>query len=227
MDRNETSADEGAEDRRDQTRPCHEADEIATLGQVWPATAPDLLPWEQVLAFLECRQGLLDGVVFSGGEPCQQPSLPAAMAEVKAMGFRIGLHTAGIYPRRLGALIPLLDWVGLDIKALPEDYPALTGIPGSGEPAWESLERLLAAGVPLEVRTTLAPDWRLARSLEALMHRLAELGVRRFALQACRAPVPHSPPRAGTFFLRPPPPENYVIRCETLGETLFRDFVLR
>lgn len=190
---------------------------------LWPGTATALMPWDQVLTFLERRQGLLDAVVFSGGEPTHQRALPAALAEVRALGFRIGLHTAGIYPRRLAALFPLLDWVGLDIKALPEDYPALTGIPGSGERAWESLRLLLAAGVPLEVRATLAPDWRLARSLETLMRRLAGQGVRRFALQTCRGSDHSVPPRTLGPFPSPPPSENYLI----LGETLFQDFVLR
>ncbi len=80
------------------------------------ATAPAAVPWPQVLAFLQSRRGLLDGVVFSGGEPTLQAALPAALAEVRAMGFATGLHTGGMYPERLAAVLPLLDWVGLDVK---------------------------------------------------------------------------------------------------------------
>ena len=57
--------------------------------------------WPQVTAFLERRKGLLDAVVFSGGEPTLQAGLGAAMREVKALGYLVGLHTAGIVPRRL------------------------------------------------------------------------------------------------------------------------------
>ena len=126
-----------------------------------PPDGAHAIPWSQVEAFLERRQGLLDAVVFSGGEPTLQNALPAALTQVKAMGFKIGVHTAGIYPERLETLKPLLDWVGLDIKALPEDYPALTGATASGERAWQSLRLLLAAEVPLEVRTTVPPDLSL------------------------------------------------------------------
>ena len=174
-------------------------------------------------AFLERRQGLLDAVVFSGGEPTLQNALPAALSAGQGMGFKIGLHTAGIYPERLGVLGPLLDWVGLDIKALPEDYPAVTGAAGAGERAWRSLRLLVATGVPLEVRTTLPPDWRLARGMETLMRRLADAGVQDYALQTQRDTHPrHEDPRK-TGFPAPPPPETYA----KLGEALFRRFVLR
>jgi len=100
------------------------------------------------------------------------------------MGFRVGLHTAGCYPRRLARLLPLLDWVGLDIKDLPEHYPTLTGVPGSGERAWESLELLRGSGLPFEVRTTVGPhlpEERLTRitatmkSMQVPLHRLQPL----------------------------------------------------
>ncbi|MDD5304810.1 MAG: anaerobic ribonucleoside-triphosphate reductase activating protein, partial [Elusimicrobia bacterium] len=80
-----------------------------------PADSPPEREWESALAFLRGRVGLLDAVVFSGGEPTLQDGLEDAMREVKAMGFKIGLHTGGAYPERLVALLPLIDWVGLDI----------------------------------------------------------------------------------------------------------------
>ncbi len=150
-----------------------------------PPRAPDLIAWSEVRGFLHRRQGLLDAVVFSGGEPTLQPALAAAMAEVRGLGFKVGLHTAGIYPGRLRALIPLLDWVGLDIKALPGDYPAITRVPGSGERAWASLVLLLAAGVPLQVRTTALPGQAPA-DLEPLCERLVRMGVTEHRVQTCR-----------------------------------------
>ena len=188
-----------------------------------PPDGAHAIPWSQVEAFLERRQGLLDAVVFSGGEPTLQNALPAALTQVKAMGFKIGMHTAGIYPERLETLGPLLDWVGLDIKALPEDYPILTGATASGERAWESLRLLLAAGVPLEVRTTVPPDWRLARGMETLMRRLADAGVEDYALQTRRDTNHRHQDLRGTGFPAPPPPETYA----KLGEALFPRFVLR
>ena len=51
----------------------------------------------------------------------------------------------------------MVDWVGLDIKALVEDYPSLTGVTNSGESAWRSARLLAASGVAHEIRTTLYP----------------------------------------------------------------------
>jgi pyruvate formate lyase activating enzyme len=98
-----------------------------------------------------------------------------AMEEIKAMGFLIALHTAGTYPDRLARLLPLIDWVGLDIKALPKDYHALTGVRRSGESAWRAARLLVSSGVSHEIRTTLFPAIdnphyrkRLERELKAL-----------------------------------------------------------
>jgi pyruvate formate lyase activating enzyme len=70
-----------------------------------------------VLAFLQSRQGLLDGVVFSGGEPTLQAALPAALAEVRAMGFATALHTGGMYPERLRPCCPCSTGWGWTSKA--------------------------------------------------------------------------------------------------------------
>jgi pyruvate formate lyase activating enzyme len=160
-------------------RYCHNA-HLLDSGGGSPIT------WLDVAAFLRRRRGMLDALVFSGGEPTAQAALPAAMEEARSMGLKIGLHTAGPYPDRLGSLLPLLDWVGLDIKALGGDYPGITGIPGSGERAWESLRLLVESGVPLEVRTTLLPEWTRDRDIQPLVERLAEAGVGSPVLQHCR-----------------------------------------
>jgi pyruvate formate lyase activating enzyme len=161
---------------------CHNPDLI-------DPRAPGVVGWADVLAFLRRRQGLLDGVVFSGGEPTRSPWLPGALRDVRALGFAVGLHTAGAFPARLGALLAperLVDWVGLDVKAMPEDYADVTGRPGSGERAWRSLDLVLASGVDHEVRTTIHPGSPAAARLPELAARLRAAGVRTFALQQAR-----------------------------------------
>lgn len=152
------------------------------------ATTPATVPWPEVLAFLQSRQGLLDGVVFSGGEPTLQAALPAALAQVRALGFQTALHTGGMYPERLQALLPLLDWVGLDIKGPLHAYDAITRTPGSGAKAFASLRHLLASGVAYECRTTWHAGLFSEDDLFALADTLADAGVAHWALQECRAP---------------------------------------
>ncbi|WP_435738215.1 anaerobic ribonucleoside-triphosphate reductase activating protein [Cellulosimicrobium sp. PMB13] len=142
--------------------------------------------WPDVLAFLERRRGLLDGVVFSGGEPTLHPGLLGAIDDVRALGFAVGLHTGGAWPARLARLLPFVDWVGLDVKHLPSRYPAVTGTAPSGPRAFESLAVLLRSGVDHEVRTTVDPHVHTRTELVALGAHLHRLGVRRWVLQEAR-----------------------------------------
>jgi pyruvate formate lyase activating enzyme len=159
------------------------------------ADAPTSRSWDEVLAFLERRHGLLDGVVFSGGEPTLQAGLADAVAQVRALGFEVGLHTAGMYPQRLAALLPSLDWVGFDVKAPWDLYDAVTGVPASGAKARASLAHLLASGVAHECRTTWHPGLFPLERLRGLAVQLADLGVTHWALQSCRVDgAPHAMP---------------------------------
>lgn len=122
-----------------------------------PAHGEIAVDWHGIVEFLRDRRGLLDGVVFTGGEPTRQGALPKAIGEVRDLGFRVGLHTAGAYPARFAEVLPLVDWVGFDIKAAFDDYAGITNVAHSGNKARRSLELLLASGVARQTRTTYHP----------------------------------------------------------------------
>ncbi|WP_205736539.1 anaerobic ribonucleoside-triphosphate reductase activating protein [Achromobacter mucicolens] len=143
--------------------------------------------WREVRAFLETRKGLLDAVVFSGGEPLSEPRLPAMIRDIRRMGYRVGLHTAGIYPLRLADVLRHLDWVGMDIKADAKGYDDITGRRDSQRPALACLTQLLSAGTDFECRITWHPDWLDETRLMTLARELSRRGVRQFAVQAARA----------------------------------------
>lgn len=143
--------------------------------------------WAQIMAMLKRRAGLLDAVVFSGGEPTLDPALASAIAAVKQLGFKVGLHTACIYPKRLAEVLPMLDWVGFDIKAPFENYAAITGVAGSGEQARLCAQLIIDSGVAHECRTTVHPALLPPAQLTALAETLAGLGVRNYVLQEFRA----------------------------------------
>lgn len=102
------------------------------------------------------------------------------------MGFKVGLHTGGAYPERLKDLLPLVDWVGLDIKGPFERYEAVNGVPGSGGKALESLRLVVESGVPHECRTTVHPALISEADLVALSSSLFALGAHKHVLQAFR-----------------------------------------
>lgn len=142
--------------------------------------------WPAVLRKLERRVGLVDAVVFSGGEPTMDPALPDAIAEVKALGFKVGLHTACIYPKQLAAVLPLVDWVGFDIKAPFARYERITGVADSGVQARACAEAIVASGVAYECRTTIHPSLLSEAEVLELAATVAGLGVDNYALQMFR-----------------------------------------
>ncbi len=182
----------------------------------------DGIPWRQVLAFLERRRGLLEAVVFSGGEPTVQKGLAAAMESVKAMGFRLALHTAGPAPRRLARILPLLDRVALDVKAPFADYARITSVAGSGRQARQSVLEILRWGGAHEVRTTVHPSQWTADNLWTLAVELSELGVRHYAVQRFR------PQGCADARLRETAEPGFPPRelCRRIG-ALFPSFTLR
>ena len=115
--------------------------------------ARDAIAWSEVLLFLRRRTGLLDAVVFSGGEPTLQRGLASAMRDAKALGYLVGLHTAGIVPRRLAEVLPLVDWVAMDVKAPFAEHARVTGVRGSGARARASRDLILASGIAGEFHT--------------------------------------------------------------------------
>lgn len=151
-----------------------------------PARGASEMLWPDLLSLLERRRGLLDAVVFSGGEPTAQAALAPAMRILKDMGFKIGLHTAGIYPRRLAQVLPLVDWVGMDIKADFDEYERVTGVPGSGRAANTSADLVIASGVAHQFRTTV--DRRLLGETDVakISSRLLRMGAKDHVLQECR-----------------------------------------
>jgi pyruvate formate lyase activating enzyme len=161
------------------------------------ATHEGRLSWAEVRDFLRARRGLLDGVVFSGGEPTLQSGLREALDEVRALGFQAALHTGGMYPERLANLLPRLDWVGLDIKGPWERIDEITGSRGCAPRVKASLCHLIDSGVAFECRTTWDAELFPLEELQGLGRDLAGLGVRDWAVQACRRDRKASPPAPG------------------------------
>jgi pyruvate formate lyase activating enzyme len=151
-----------------------------------PAEGPESHAWPDIMGFLGKRRGLLDAVVFSGGEPTLQAGLAGAMREVKTLGFRIGLHSGGMYPERLARVLPLVDWIGLDLKAPRAAYPRITGVPDSGDAVFASLRLILRAGVDHEARCTWHPDLLSGAELSDLADEALAVGTDRLVIQEHR-----------------------------------------
>ena len=116
---------------------------------------------EDILSFLKTRQGLLDGVCITGGEPTLHKDLPEFIKKVRALGFAVKLDTNGALPNRLKTLVDegLLDYVAMDIKSSPTRYGEAVGIPNFDvTPILESVKLLESSDLPHEFRTTVVKE---------------------------------------------------------------------
>ena len=138
-----------------------------------------------ILADLERKQGILDAVVLTGGEPTLQPGLLDFAREVKGLGFLVKLDTNGTKPEVIRSMLEqgLLDYIAMDIKAPFEKYEAVCKRPVPVERVKESISLILGAGIDYEFRTTFSPDLTqddlvaIARSIQ---------GAKRYTLQQYR-----------------------------------------
>jgi len=149
--------------------------------------APSQISAHEAIQFLKKHQGLLDGIVFSGGEPTLCEALRDLMGYVKKMGYRVALHTAGMNPLGLRQVIDDCDWVGMDVKGTLTDYEKITRVPVSEELLKESISILVESGVSHEVRTTVHPNLHTDQKIIELAQELQRLGIKNYVLQAFRS----------------------------------------
>ncbi len=111
---------------------------------------------KEIFSFLRERRGWLEGVVISGGEPTLQPGLADFCRAVREMGFQVKLDTNGSRPAVLQRLLAdnLLDFIAMDIKAAPERYHVLAGVPVDLSAIIKSITVISRAKIPALFRTT-------------------------------------------------------------------------
>ena len=110
---------------------------------------------ETVLAFLKKRQGILDGVAVTGGEPLLHKDMAEFLRKIKDLGYAVKLDTNGSFPQRLRELVEagLVDRVAVDIKNAPALYGKTIGVPGFDlGPVEETKNYLLSGAVEYELK---------------------------------------------------------------------------
>ena len=145
---------------------------------------PPLMDETELLAFLKKRQGLLDGVCITGGEPLLRQELPTLLGEIRALGYKIKLDTNGAHPAQLRRILDagLADYVAMDIKNSPERYAETIGrAQFDVTPIRESVRLLMAGDTDYEFRTTVVAELHGEEDIRAIGRWIA--GARRYFLQ--------------------------------------------
>ena len=123
---------------------------------VYPHLFTPSMPEEEVMNFLKRRQGTLEGVVVSGGEPTLQEDLVRFMTDIKALGYKTKLDTNGTRPEVLRELIDkkLVDFIAMDLKAPLEKYASITGVEANSVVLQQSMDLIRNSAIGYQFRTT-------------------------------------------------------------------------
>lgn len=133
---------------------CHNGDSVLN--------AQEELNFADILAFLKTRKGLVDAVVFTGGEPTLEPDLEVKIKAVRELGFDIKLDTNGTNPELLEKLLDdgVVDYVAMDIKNSPSLYAQTCGVNQINiENIKKSIAIIMAKAPDYEFRTTLVKEF--------------------------------------------------------------------
>lgn len=133
------------------------------------------------------RQGILEGVCVTGGEPALSPDLPEFLAEIRALGYPVKLDTNGTRPDLLKELAGegLIQMAAVDIKACPDNYPSLCGLLHPDLDAIkETVDFLINGTLDYEFRTTVVKELHSEQDFVAIGKWLS--GAKAYYLQAYR-----------------------------------------
>ena len=129
------------------------------------------IPFAEILDYLKSRVGLIDAVVFTGGEPTLMPELKERIQKVKELGFLIKLDTNGTNPKIVEELLneKLLDYIAMDIKNSEEMYSETAGCSQINmENIKKSIKIIENSGINYEFRTTLVKEYHTEKSIREM-----------------------------------------------------------
>ena len=113
---------------------------------------------DEFFAFLKKRQGILDGVAITGGEPLLHADIGEFIAKIRSMGYKVKLDTNGTFPDRLEKILSEgnVDYVAMDLKNTFDKYAQTVGIENFDVSLIRRSIRILKdSGVAHEFRTTV------------------------------------------------------------------------
>ena len=127
---------------------------------------------EEVLDYLKKRQGILEGVCITGGEPLLQPGIKEFIAEIKKHGNKVKHDTNGTLTENLKELVKegLVDYVAMDIKNSKAKYKETAGINNLDlSKIEESIDFLINGNIDFEFRTTIVNEFHTVEDIQDIV----------------------------------------------------------
>ena len=146
--------------------------------------AETTIPFDDILEYLESRNGLSDAVVVSGGEPTLMPDLKEKIIVLRKLGFLIKLDTNGTNPEVVKDLYEnhLIDYVAMDIKNSFAKYAMTVGVKNSFlDKISQTIKYLMTSGIDYEFRTTLIDEFHNEQDMRDIAETIK--GAKRLYLQ--------------------------------------------
>ena len=128
----------------------------------------DSISEEEFFSFLKKRQGILEGVCITGGEPTINSNLEQFIEKIKALGYCVKLDTNGYNPQALENILTknIVDYVAMDIKNCEEKYSLTVDKEGFDiKKIRRSIELIKNSGIDFEFRTTVVKQFHTEEDL--------------------------------------------------------------
>lgn len=161
---------------------CHNASLVV------PEKLDEGIEEEELFRFLKKRQGLLEGVCITGGEPLLREEIYPLLETIKDCGYQVKLDTNGSFPERVKKAVEagLVDYVAMDLKNSPAHYKKTIGFETSKAAAntaeiAQSVQYLLKGKVDYEFRTTVVKGLHTVKDMEEIGNWIA--GAKRYYIQ--------------------------------------------
>ena len=144
---------------------CHNASLVTSIDD-------ERISEEEFFSYLSKRQGILEGVCITGGEPTLQPDLKEFLGKIKELGYSVKLDTNGYRPDVLKDVVNsgFVDYVAMDIKNSREKYGITAGLNNFDiSKIDESVDFLMNGIVDYEFRTTVVKELHNEKDIQDIV----------------------------------------------------------
>ena len=139
------------------------------------------LTHEEIIKELLEREGFIEAVTITGGEPLLYSGIVDLIHNIKTRtNLSVKVDTNGTHPRKLKDIVCFADYIAMDIKSSPSKYMKATGEKAVFPDIRDSINIVMSLPV-YEFRTTMVPG---IVDRDDVIELLGETGpVKRYVLQ--------------------------------------------